>query len=81
LIGMSLAQLLLEKRNLRTVPIDDLAVSRANATDGTYPYAKLLYFATREQPDAAAVAFLRFLGTSAAHDLMAGAFVFPARAP
>jgi phosphate transport system substrate-binding protein len=81
LIGMSLTQLLLEKRDLRTVAIDGLNATRANFTDGTYPHTKLLYFVTREQQGEGAAAFLRFLETTVAHDLMARAFVFPARAP
>ena len=81
LVGMSLTQLLLEKRDLRRVAIDGLDATRANVTNGTYPYSKLLYFVTREQQGEVAAAFLRFLDSAAAHDLMAGAFVFPARAP
>lgn len=81
LVGMTLTQLLLEKRDLRTVAIDGLDASRANIANGTYHYTKLLYFVTREQPGEVAAAFLRFLDTAAARDLMAGAFVFPVRAP
>jgi phosphate transport system substrate-binding protein len=81
LIGMSLTQLLLEKRNLRTVAIDGVDATRANVVDGTYPYAKHLYFVTQEQPAEAVAAFLRFMDSAAAQDIMARAFVFPARAP
>jgi phosphate transport system substrate-binding protein len=81
LVGMSLVQLLLEKRDLRTVAIDGRDATGANFIKGTYPYAKLLYFVTREQPAEVTAAFLRFLDSAKARELMAGAFVFPARAP
>ena len=81
LVGMSLTQLLLEKRDLRTVAIDGLDATKATFANGTYPYTKLLYFVTRDQPGEVVVAFLGFLDTTAAHDLMAGAFVLPGRAP
>jgi phosphate transport system substrate-binding protein len=81
LIGMTQAQLLLERRDLRTVTIDGLGATKASFVDGTYPYSKLLYFVTRDQTGEAAGAFLRFLDTPAAHQLMARAFVFPVRAP
>lgn len=81
LVGMTLTQLLLEKRNLRTVAIDGLDASKDNVANGTYPYSKLLYFVTREQPGEVAAAFLRFLNSATAHELMAGALLFSARAP
>ena len=81
LVGMSLTQLLLEKRDLRPVAIDGLTATGASFTNGTYPYTKLLYFVTREQPGEIATAFLGFMESRAAQDIMAGAFVLPARAP
>jgi phosphate transport system substrate-binding protein len=81
LIGMSLTQLQLEKRNLRRVAIDGVDATRPNVANGTYPYTKLLYFVTREQHGEVATTFLRFLDSAKARDLMAEAFVFPARAP
>jgi phosphate transport system substrate-binding protein len=81
LIGMTLVQLLLEKRDLRIIPIDGRDPTKASFADGTYSYSKLFYFVTREQPGEVTAAFLRFLDSAKARDLMAGAFVFPARAP
>jgi ABC-type phosphate transport system substrate-binding protein len=78
---MSLTQLQLEKRNLRRVAIDGVDATRPNVANGTYPYTKLLYFVTREQHGEVATTFLRFLDSAKARDLMAEAFVFPARAP
>ena len=48
LVGMSLTQLLLEKRDLRTVAIDGLDATKANLRQRDYPYTKLLYFVTRD---------------------------------
>jgi len=81
LIGMSLTQLLLEKRDLRRVAIDGVDATRANYINGAYHYTKLLYIVTREPQGEAATAFLRFLDSARARDLMAEAFVFPARVP
>lgn len=68
-----------KERAYRTEVVASLG-TRANIANGSYPYSKLLYFVTRDQPGSLADAFLRFLDSAAARHIMAGAFVFPARA-
>lgn len=64
-----------KERAYRTEVVASLGIA-----NGSYPYSKLLYFVTRDQPGSLADAFLRFLDSAAARHIMAGAFVFPARA-
>jgi phosphate transport system substrate-binding protein len=61
LVGISLAQLVLEKRNLRPIVVDGLEPTFANFERGAYPHAKLLYFVVRGQPRPPLEAFLAFL--------------------
>lgn len=80
LVGLSLTQLVLEKRNLRVVPIDGLAPIGEGAKAGTYPYAKTLYFLTREQPSGSASAFISFISSDSGQAILREARVSPVRA-
>ena len=77
LVGMTLAQLVMEKRNLRVVPIDDRKPTNESLRDGNYPYSKLLHFITRAQPSEGVAAFFRFLDAEAGQVLFREAYVFP----
>jgi len=62
-VGMSLTQVITEKRNLRFVSIDGVAPSLENLENGTYPYSKNLYFVLPAKSSPAAAAFLSFIAT------------------
>jgi len=78
LVGATLTQLLLEKRDLRVVPIDGLKPTAESFRDGSYPYAKSLYLVTRAQPGESVLAFLRFLASDPGQALLHKAHVLPA---
>jgi phosphate transport system substrate-binding protein len=61
LVGSTLTQITLEKRNLRMVAIDGVAPTLENFERGSYPYAKRLYFVLPTTPSPAAKRFLEFL--------------------
>lgn len=61
LIGISMAQLILEKRDLRPVVIDGVEPTFANFERGTYPHAKTLFFVIRRQPGSMLESFVAFL--------------------
>lgn len=81
LVGTTLTQLVLEKRDLRIVPFGDLKPTDESFRDGSYPYSKLLYFVTRAQPSEAATALLGFLRSEPGQVVLRNAYVFhePAR--
>ncbi len=61
LIGASLTQIKMEKRNLRFVSIDGGDLSLENYRKGTYPYGKALTFLLAAKRSPAAERFLTFL--------------------
>jgi len=61
LIGSTLTQIMLEKRNLRAVPIDGHVPSMEAFERGAYPYVKSLYFVVNEAPNAVVAQFIAFL--------------------
>jgi phosphate transport system substrate-binding protein len=79
LVGTTLTQLVLEKRDLRVVPIDGHNPTAESLRDGSYPYAKSLYFVTREQPGEGVLAFLRFLASEQGQALLHKALVVTER--
>ena len=65
LVGSTLTQITLEKRNLRTVPIDGHVPSMEAFERGTYPYAKPLYFVVNADTNVAVTQFIAFLQSPA----------------
>lgn len=61
LVGMTLTQVLMEKRDLRFVPIDGVAVTLENFERGAYPYGKEFYLIFRDPPTPTVKRFLAFL--------------------
>ena len=61
LAGSTLAQIILEKRNLRMVEIDGVAPTFENFERGSYPHFKRLYFVLPTAPSPAAKRFLEFI--------------------
>ena len=61
LAGSTLAQIILEKRNLRMVEIDGVAPTFENFERGSYPHVKRLYFVLPTAPSPAAKRFLEFI--------------------
>lgn len=61
IVGMSLVQLHLEKRDLRAVTIDGKQPSLANMESGAYPYARDFYLVTSKTPSPMVEKFLAFL--------------------
>jgi phosphate transport system substrate-binding protein len=59
--GTTLALLLSEGRQARWVPIEGKAPSVEALADGSYPYAKPLYFVLPRQPEAIVSAFVEFV--------------------
>lgn len=59
--GTTLALLLSEKRRARWIPIGGLAPSVEALADGTYPYAKPLYFVLPPHPSDSVLAFIAFI--------------------
>jgi phosphate transport system substrate-binding protein len=62
LVAATLTQITMEKRKLRLVTIDGVEPSLENYENGTYPYAKSLYFVLTAQKSPAGERFLAFLG-------------------
>lgn len=79
LTGASLVQVTTEKRNLRFVSIDGVAVTLENYLDGTYPHAKTLYIVVPAAPGPEALAFIAFLATPASVALLRQAGVIAAK--
>ena len=75
LIGSTLTQIALEKRNLRAVPIDGHVPSMEAFERGTYPYVKPLYFVVNASPNAAVVQFIAFLQSPAGKAILRAANV------
>ena len=61
LVGSTLTQMRMEKRNLRTIAIDGVAPSLEAFERGDYPYGKELYFVLPSAPSPLAERFLEFL--------------------
>ena len=59
------------------MPIDGLEPTAESFRNGSYPYAKSLYFVTREQPGEGVLAFLRFLASEQGQTLLRNAHVLP----
>jgi phosphate transport system substrate-binding protein len=70
LIGASLTQIMSEKRNLHFVAIDGVAPSVETYENGSYPYAKTLYFVVPATTSPEAAAFLSFTATPAGKSLL-----------
>lgn len=79
LIGSSLTQIILEKRDLRIVPIEGHMPTMDSMRDGTYPYVKTLHFVTKEHAGDVVENFLAFLDSERAQDVLRQAYVFPGR--
>ncbi|HVZ53000.1 MAG TPA: substrate-binding domain-containing protein [Pseudolabrys sp.] len=61
LTGTTLAQVETEKSDLHIVPLDGVAPTFANFENGSYPYAKRLYFVVSATGAPAALEFMKFL--------------------
>jgi phosphate transport system substrate-binding protein len=61
LVGATLTQVLMEKRNLRFVAIDGVAPSLETYEKGTYPFGKTLYLVVGPKKSPAVARFLTFL--------------------
>ena len=70
LIGITLAQVIAEKRNLRFVAIDGVESSLANLENGSYPYGRSLYVVVPSAVSADAEAFVTFLARPVAQSLL-----------
>ncbi len=70
LIGITLAQVLAEKRDLRFVAIDGVGPSLAALENGSYPYGRSLYVVVPSAPGPDAEAFITFLARPAAQSLL-----------
>ena len=70
LIGITLAQVIAEKRNLRFVAIDGVKSSLANLENGSYPYGRSLYVVVPSAVSADAEAFVTFLARPVAQSLL-----------
>ena len=79
LASFSLTQLVLEKRDLRLVPIDGLIPTRESFGTGAYPYAKTLYFVARANSGDLVASFLAFVTSEKGQDILREAYVFPQR--
>lgn len=75
LIGSTLTQIALEKRNLRPVPIDGHMPTMDAFERGTYPYAKTLYFIVNVQPNPMVAEFIAFLQSPAGKAILRAANV------
>ena len=64
LVGATLTQVQMERRNLRFAPIDGTAPSLENYKSGAYPFGKTLYFVTAAKRSPADERFLAFLRSS-----------------
>lgn len=81
LASFSLTQLLLEKRDLRVVPIEGVVPTRESFATGAYPYAKTLYFVTRVNAGELVASFLSFVASEKGQDILRAAYVFPQSTP
>jgi phosphate transport system substrate-binding protein len=77
LVGLSLTQLLLEKRDLRVVPINGRVPTPQSIQSGDYPYIKTLYLLTRTNPDKLVSAFIEFVNSDDCQAYLRNAFVWP----
>lgn len=75
LVGTTLTQIVLEKRNLRAIAIDGIEPTLENFERGDYRYAKSLHFVVPAKPTAAAERFILFLRTSEGRALLRQAFL------
>jgi len=65
LTGATLTQIMMEKRRLRTIPIDAVEPTFENFEKGLYPYGKTFYVVTSAKPSAAVEKFIAFLRSPA----------------
>lgn len=63
LVGMTLTQAKMERRNLRFVAINGVAPTLENFEAGTYPYGKTFYVVLRADKSSAAHRFVTFLSS------------------
>lgn len=70
LIGVTLTQIMTEKRNLQFVSIDGVAPSLEGLANGSYPYGKTLYLVVPSVVSPEATAFLAFLARPAGESLL-----------
>lgn len=70
LTGVTLVQMVTEKRNLRFVSIDGVSATLENYRNGSYPYGKSLYVIVPSTISPEAEAFLAFLAGPAGQALM-----------
>lgn len=61
LIGTTLAQIVNEKRRLRTITLDGIEPTFENFESGTYPYVKILHFVLKANASPLAHRFIAFL--------------------
>lgn len=64
LIGTTLTQMIMERRDLRLIAIEGVAPTAEALERGTYRPEKVLYFVHPRQPSASAARFMEFLGTN-----------------
>jgi phosphate transport system substrate-binding protein len=77
LTGAALAQLMTERRNLRTVALDGVEPSVANFENGRYRFGKTFYLITRARPNPEVERFLSFLQSPPAKRLLREAGTMP----
>jgi phosphate transport system substrate-binding protein len=70
LVGATLTQIMLEKRNLRVIAIDGIEPTLENFERGRYRYAKNLHFVVSAKPTPVAERFIMFLRSSEGRALL-----------
>lgn len=75
LVGSTLMQIDLEKRNLRPVAIDGHIPAMAHFESGRYPYTKTLYFVVKAEPSPTVAAFIAYLQSPAGRAVLRAAGV------
>lgn len=70
LIGATLTQIMTEKRNLRFVSIDNVALTMENYENGSYPFEKTFYLVAPAEIGPEAASFLAFVATPAGTSLL-----------
>jgi phosphate transport system substrate-binding protein len=63
LVGITLTQVMTEKRHLQFVTIDGVAPTMANYENGSYPRGKTLYLVIPAEVSPEALSFLSFIAT------------------
>jgi phosphate transport system substrate-binding protein len=69
-VQSGLSQIIAEKRNLRSVPIDGVEPTLANLESGKYPYEKIFYFVFPAKRSAAAERLLEFMRSAEGQNIL-----------